>query len=83
MSNCRHGLEAHRTGVCAHGAGVDGPSALHPDAPKEGSAARAAAVPFGVSPIDETERRERIKRLKGVLDERIVFLDGAMGTMIQ
>jgi len=67
MSNC-----------CAHG-----PSALHPDDPKEGAAARAAAVPFGVSPVDETERRERIKRLKGLLDERIVFLDGAMGTMIQ
>ena len=29
------------------------------------------------------QRQERIKRLKGLLDERIVFLDGAMGTMIQ
>ncbi len=83
MSNCRHGLEvhgseAHGTGACAHG-----PSSLRPDAPKEDAAARAAAVPFGVSPVDETERRERVKRLKGLLDERIVFLDGAMGTMIQ
>jgi len=56
------------------------PSALHPDEP---NAAKAAAVPFGVTPVDETARQERIKRLKGLLDERIVFLDGAMGTMIQ
>jgi 5-methyltetrahydrofolate--homocysteine methyltransferase len=78
MSSCRHGLEAHGTGACAHG-----PSALHTDAPKDGASARATAVPFGVAPADETERRERVKRLKGLLDERIVFLDGAMGTMIQ
>jgi 5-methyltetrahydrofolate--homocysteine methyltransferase len=44
---------------------------------------RATAVPFGIAPVDETERRERVKRLKGLLEERIVLLDGAMGTMIQ
>jgi 5-methyltetrahydrofolate--homocysteine methyltransferase len=60
-----------------------GSRALHTDTPKDGSAARVAAVPFGVERVDETERQERIKRLKGLLDERIVFLDGAMGTMIQ
>ena len=32
---------------------------------------------------DEVERRTRIERLKKLLEERIVFLDGAMGTMIQ
>ena len=41
------------------------------------------AAPFAVAPVDETERRERIERLKKLLEERIVFLDGAMGTMIQ
>ena len=33
--------------------------------------------------MDETERQERIERLKRLLDERIVLLDGAMGTMVQ
>ncbi|HKT72810.1 MAG TPA: methionine synthase [Steroidobacteraceae bacterium] len=33
--------------------------------------------------MNETERRLRGERLRGLLDERIVFLDGAMGTMIQ
>ncbi|MBV8803977.1 MAG: homocysteine S-methyltransferase family protein, partial [Sinobacteraceae bacterium] len=61
----------------------DAPSFPRGDAHKEGSAARAAAVPFGVTPADETERRERVKRLKDLLEERIVLLDGAMGTMIQ
>jgi 5-methyltetrahydrofolate--homocysteine methyltransferase len=48
-----------------------------------GAAVRAAAAPFAVTPLDETERRNRIERLKKLLEERIVFLDGAMGTMIQ
>lgn len=67
---------------CEHGRGGDGkPQALHPDAQKDGP--RATAVPFGIERVDETARRERIKRIKGLLEERIVFLDGAMGTMIQ
>jgi 5-methyltetrahydrofolate--homocysteine methyltransferase len=68
MSHCGHDHDAR---------------AFHSDAPKDGSAARVAAVPFGVERVDETERQERVERLKGLLDERIVFLDGAMGTMIQ
>jgi 5-methyltetrahydrofolate--homocysteine methyltransferase len=63
---------------CSH-IGGHAPAALD----REGSAPRAVAAPFGVAPADEPERRERIKRLKGLLEERIVFLDGAMGTMIQ
>jgi 5-methyltetrahydrofolate--homocysteine methyltransferase len=65
---------------CGHDHGA---RALHGDESKDGSAARVAAVPFGVERVDETERQERVRRLKGLLDERIVFLDGAMGTMIQ
>src|SRR5262245_44986693 len=57
--------------------------ALHGDGASGGSAARAVAAPFGIEPIDETARQERVRRLKDLLDERIVFLDGAMGTMIQ
>ncbi|HEY4773034.1 MAG TPA: methionine synthase [Steroidobacteraceae bacterium] len=45
--------------------------------------ARALAVPYVVAPVDEVARAERIRRLKELLEERIVLLDGAMGTMIQ
>jgi len=45
--------------------------------------ARALAAPFALEPLDETERGTRIERLKRLLGERIVLLDGAMGTMIQ
>jgi len=47
------------------------------------SAVCANAVPFAITPVDETERTRRIERLKSLLEERIVLLDGAMGTMIQ
>ena len=83
---------AHRRAAeatCAHGRGCDHgsesrPHALKPDSgPKTASDVRAGASPFAVSPVDETARRTRIERLKKLLDERIVLLDGAMGTMIQ
>jgi 5-methyltetrahydrofolate--homocysteine methyltransferase len=45
--------------------------------------AQMAAAPFALEPADETARRERLERLKELLGERIVLLDGAMGTMIQ
>ncbi|MBV8742876.1 MAG: methionine synthase, partial [Sinobacteraceae bacterium] len=41
------------------------------------------AAPYAITPVDEPARQERIRRLKSLLDERIVVLDGAMGTMIQ
>src|SRR3984957_7176632 len=66
--------------TCSHG-GHAPERALDPT--KEGSGPRVAAAPFAVAPIDEVERRTRIERLKKLLEERIVFLDGAMGTMIQ
>ena len=44
---------------------------------------RVPAAPFALTPLDESERRARIERLRRLLDERIVLLDGAMGTMIQ
>ena len=40
-------------------------------------------MPFAVEPVDEVARDRRIERLKRLLEERIVLLDGAMGTMIQ
>ncbi len=66
-----------------HGSGREGASPPHPRALKDGGAPRASAVPFGIEPTDEAARSERIRRLKELLEQRIVFLDGAMGTMIQ
>ncbi|HVW70087.1 MAG TPA: methionine synthase [Steroidobacteraceae bacterium] len=65
------------SGGCSHG----GSPARSLDPGEVG--ARVAAAPFAIAPVDETERRTRIERLKKLLEERIVFLDGAMGTMIQ
>jgi 5-methyltetrahydrofolate--homocysteine methyltransferase len=70
MSGCRHGG--------FHGEVRD----LDPRRGDAGSA-RVAAAPFGVVPADEVERKTRIERLKRLLEDRIVLLDGAMGTMIQ
>ncbi len=53
------------------------------DRERRGPAGTAAAAPFAIEPCNETERAARIERLKRLLEERIVFLDGAMGTMIQ
>ena len=44
---------------------------------------RAAAAPYAVTPPDERARTERVRRLRKLLEERILLLDGAMGTMIQ
>jgi len=53
------------------------------EAARELPAARAVAAPYALEPPDESERRTRVERLKRLLGERIVLLDGAMGTMIQ
>ncbi len=66
--------------ACGH----DAAKADRPDPAGKGSAGpRASASPFAIAPVDETQRQERIERLKRLLDERIVLLDGAMGTMVQ
>jgi len=66
--------------ACSHIApSADRPDRTGADSPPP----RVAAAPFAVAPVDEAERRERIERLKRMLDERIVLLDGAMGTMVQ
>ena len=74
---------------CAHGAAHAAHPAVLPRADREAerrsreSSHAAAAAPFAIEPVDQTARRTRIERLKGLLAERIVILDGAMGTMIQ
>ncbi len=72
------------SGCCSTG---QGPSGLTEDRPanreNEAGSPRAVAAPFGIVPADEGERSTRIERLKKLLEQRIVLLDGAMGTMIQ
>ena len=66
---------------CAHGSHAAAPRADREQ--RQAATAPVSAAPFAVEPVDETERRTRIERLKRLLGERIVVLDGAMGTMIQ
>ena len=71
---------------CAHPGHAAVPSGAHAPARADRelrAASPVPAAPFAVEPIDESERRTRIERLKRSLGERIVLLDGAMGTMIQ
>ena len=72
------------SGCCPPG---NGPSGLIVDRPegRENAAGspRAPAAPFGIVPADESERSARIGRLRRLLEQRVVLLDGAMGTMIQ
>ncbi|HEY0767311.1 MAG TPA: homocysteine S-methyltransferase family protein, partial [Steroidobacteraceae bacterium] len=72
MSACRHATHQRGARVRADR-----------EAGRASPGARAAATPFALEPCDETERRTRIERLRRLLGERIVVLDGAMGTMIQ
>jgi 5-methyltetrahydrofolate--homocysteine methyltransferase len=71
MSRCAHLAHAHPP--------ARSDRELRPAAPTP----PAGAAPFAVEPLDESERRTRVERLKRLLGERIVLLDGAMGTMIQ
>ena len=72
MSACRHAAARHAA-----------PRADRETERRADPGARVAAAPFALEPPDETARRERLERLKELLGERIVLLDGAMGTMIQ
>ena len=69
MTRCQHA--EHSTGLNERG-----PHEAAREAP-------APAVPFVIEPPDEAARSERIRRLRRLLDERVVLLDGAMGTMVQ
>ncbi len=78
MKGCVHGAQRAR--------GEHGAAAARADRERQhgaGAAQPALAAPFAVEPVDETERRTRIERLKELPAGRIVLLDGAMGTMIQ
>jgi 5-methyltetrahydrofolate--homocysteine methyltransferase len=67
---------------CAHAGHAAAPRADREVQPA-GGAAPSLAAPFALEALDETERRTRIERLRSLPAERIVLLDGAMGTMIQ
>jgi 5-methyltetrahydrofolate--homocysteine methyltransferase len=78
MSGCAHG--AHREGASRSAT----PARADREVRQDAAAGHAlTAVPFAVETGDETERRTRVERLERLPAERIVLLDGAMGTMIQ
>jgi 5-methyltetrahydrofolate--homocysteine methyltransferase len=88
VSGCAHRVHARPLAASAASAAASSVCVAPARADRESERRRregqlAAAVPFAVEPLDESERRTRCERLKGLLNERIVFLDGAMGTMIQ
>ena len=64
-------------GCESHAAHID--EMAHSGAP----GATATAVPFAIESLDERARDERVRRLRGSIEERILIIDGAMGTMIQ
>jgi hypothetical protein len=49
----------------------------------DAGARHAAAVPYAVAPVDVQARAERQRRLHELAAQRILIIDGAMGTMIQ
>jgi 5-methyltetrahydrofolate--homocysteine methyltransferase len=49
----------------------------------ESRATSAKAAPFVITPVDAAARTERVRRLRELVEERILLIDGAMGTMIQ
>jgi 5-methyltetrahydrofolate--homocysteine methyltransferase len=68
---------------CSHSPGAS-PRADRPGAGGAGRGPpRVCAAPFAVSAPDAAARSERRERLSRLLEERIVLLDGAMGTMVQ
>ncbi len=69
--------------ACRHGAPADAGRADRERERHTAPAAQAAAAPYAIEPTDETARRDRGERLKRLPGERVVLLDGAMGTMIQ
>jgi 5-methyltetrahydrofolate--homocysteine methyltransferase len=77
---------AHRHGAgCGCGpAAATAPHALdRPAARAPTGDARASAAPYEIKPVDERARETRLRRLRELIEQRIVVLDGAMGTMIQ
>jgi 5-methyltetrahydrofolate--homocysteine methyltransferase len=50
---------------------------------RDPTVAQAKAAPFLMEAVDERAREQRVKRLRASIEERILLLDGAMGTMIQ
>jgi 5-methyltetrahydrofolate--homocysteine methyltransferase len=46
-------------------------------------AVSAKASPYSVVPVDVKAREKRLRKLREIVEERILLIDGAMGTMIQ
>ena len=79
------GVRGHLHGErCGCSPTVAVPQALErPAMPSPGSEVRATAAPYEIKAVDERAREMRLRRLRELMEQRIVLLDGAMGTMIQ
>ena len=49
----------------------------------DGQGLHASAAPYEMRPVDVAAREQRLRRLRELVEERILLIDGAMGTMIQ
>jgi len=49
----------------------------------DGQGLHAAAAPYVMTPVDVAAREQRLHRLRELVEQRILLIDGAMGTMIQ
>jgi 5-methyltetrahydrofolate--homocysteine methyltransferase len=59
------------------------PQHAHAALALDGQGLHAAAAPYVMTPVDVPAREQRLRRLRELIEERILLIDGAMGTMIQ
>ncbi len=59
------------------------PHVTHAALALDGQGLHASAAPYEMKPVDVPAREARLRQLRDLVEERILVIDGAMGTMIQ